>query len=325
MEISRIVKPNLIHDITKLIRILNLSENTVCESIDLNSDFPFLTTKSFVKRIKKNNPIDPLLKQILPLTLENEIKKGFSIDPLNEKKYSPVPRIIHKYYGRVLLLASFDCAMHCRYCFRRHYFVSKNLTLNQDLYEEFKYIESDTSINEVILSGGDPLILDDTMIKNVVDHLTSIMHVKSLRIHTRVPIILPERICSSLINVLANTRLHVVLVIQVNHFNEISPDVICAISKFREARIPIFNQSVLLKGINDEFHLLAKLNVTLFNIGIIPYYIHMLDRVQGSNHFNVSETKAKELYQELLEKMPGYLVPKIVRENPGEKAKNQIV
>ncbi|MDR1012625.1 MAG: KamA family radical SAM protein [Coxiellaceae bacterium] len=273
-------------------------------------EFPGFAPKGFISRINPRIVNDPLLLQILPQKCEYKNDRGFIIDPLNEKKYSPFPGLLHKYHGRVLLLVTDICAINCRFCFRRH-FREKVL----DWSEVFNYIEHDSSINEIILSGGDPFMLAIQDLKEIINKLSDISHVKRIRIHSRVPIVMPEKIKMAIFNV----RCPLILVIHCNHPNEINSEVENTLKLIRKKNITILNQSVLLRGINDDAKVLVNLSEKLFKVGVMPYYLHIMDKVKGAAHFYVGTTKAKEIYRKMREKLPGYLIPKLVIELQGKK------
>jgi EF-P beta-lysylation protein EpmB len=266
---------------------------------------------------------DPLLRQVLPLLEEKRAVENFSRDPLNERMAEKTPKLLHKYHGRVLLMATNQCAIHCRYCFRRHYPWPKvgDLLKNDAIFDT---IQSDTSIQEIILSGGDPLILTDSDLAELVQKLATIAHLKRLRIHSRIPIVLPQRISDSLTKSLTFSRLPVIMVVHANHAQEIDETVRSACKKLIQAGIMVLNQSVLLRGVNDNVTALTQLSETLFNCHILPYYIHLLDRVQGAAHFEVSLETATHLLEQLRIRLPGYLVPQFVREVPEKPYKQPL-
>lgn len=283
--------------------------------------FPLRVTRSFVTRMQKGNPEDPLLRQILPLDQEKSLSPGFSQDPLNEKVVNPIPGLLHKYQGRVLLTLVGACAVNCRYCFRRHFPYQDNIPGGRVWQTILEYITSDTTIYEVILSGGDPLLADNYYLKKRIVDLAAIKHLKILRIHSRLPIVLPQRITPGLIDVLTATSLKPVIVVHCNHANELDNSVAIAIEQLCQRRIVVLNQTVLLRGVNDTVEALMTLNQRLFEFGIIPYYLHLLDKVQGAAHFEVTEEDAKVLMKGLREKLAGYLVPRLVKEQAGAACK----
>lgn len=283
--------------------------------------FPLRVPTGFLERIKKGDPDDPLLQQVLPLAAEEITAVGFSRDPLQEKAVNPLPGLLHKYHGRVLLTLTGACAINCRYCFRRHFPYAENISGGKAWQDILAYIKADTSISEVILSGGDPLLANDQYLGKYADDLADIAHVNILRIHSRLPIVLPERITDDFLYWFSDMRLQTILVTHSNHANELDDSVKRAIERLRERKISVLNQTVLLKGVNDNVEALVNLSQRLFACGILPYYLHLLDKVQGAAHFLVPEAKAKRLMTALRERLPGYLVPKCVYEQGGALSK----
>jgi len=288
------------------------------------TNFPIRVTHAFANKIKKGDPNDPLLKQVLPMAAENHAVAGFINDPLGEMHANKLPGLLHKYQGRVLLITNEACAIHCRYCFRKTFDYATNRQSKQAWHTVFAYIQADMSIEEVILSGGDPLVLSDSTLAYFIDNIAKICHVKTLRIHTRIPMVLPERITSSLINVLTKTHLKVVMVVHCNHPQEIDSDVIKALAICHHHDITLFNQAVLLKGINDNALTQILLSKRLFEHHVIPYYLHLNDKVTGNCHFDVSEADAVTMLLAMQAKLPGYLVPRLIKEEPGKKAKTVV-
>lgn len=288
------------------------------------SVMPIMVPLSFASRIKKGDINDPILLQIFP-SIKEEINTdiNFSIDPLMEQSQMPAKGIIHKYQGRVLLICNGVCAVHCRYCFRREFDYKESTASKLSWDKSFEYIDNDKSINEVILSGGDPLLLTDQHLKFFIDKVLNIKHIKRLRVHSRVPVVLPERITDNLVNILSDNRLQTVLVTHVNHANELDDEVKHVLNKF-QGRATLLNQSTLLKNINDSAHTLAYLSEKLFDFGILPYYLHTLDKVRGSKHFHVTDKEAWEIHSKLQSILPGFLVPKIVKEVPYKSNKIQL-
>jgi EF-P beta-lysylation protein EpmB len=262
--------------------------------------------------MQKGDPDDPLLRQVLPLIEENQQIQGFSRDPVGDTAAEKVPGLLQKYQGRVLLVTTGACAIHCRYCFRQHY----NYSISKPS-AVLDAIRADSSITEVILSGGDPLILTDSRLADLAHSLASISHVQRLRLHTRLPIILPERINDKLLTWLTGTRLQPVMVVHANHANEIDDQVSNALRRLVEADMTVLNQSVLLRGVNDDAAGLIALSEALFCCRVLPYYLHILDRVHGAAHFDVPLGRALELLEQMRVALPGYLVPKLVREVGG--------
>lgn len=287
-------------------------------------DFPLQVTPSFINRIKKGDVNDPLLKQILPDAKELKQVDGFSIDPLQETSSNPLPGLLHKYQSRALLTIASSCAVNCRYCFRRHFPYKQNNPSKAQWMPAIEYLSDNSSINEVIYSGGDPLMVNDLFLAWLNEKLNTIPSLQRLRIHSRLPVVLPNRITPAFIDSLNRWSRQTVMVIHCNHPREIDSSVEKAVQLLKAANITVLNQSVLLKGINDNSDVLAELSETLFNIGVMPYYLHQLDAVQGAAHFEVDETRAKQLQEELLGKLAGFLVPKFVREIAGEPNKTPL-
>ncbi|UCC57555.1 MAG: EF-P beta-lysylation protein EpmB [Gammaproteobacteria bacterium] len=282
-----------------------------------NADFPLRVPHSFAARMQAGNINDPLLRQVLPLPAEEENSAGYLTDPLAEQGAMASPGLLHKYHGRVLLTVTGACAVHCRYCFRRHFPYSNANPLAAHREEVLKYLYSHREITEVILSGGDPLVLPDSRLRVLSAQLAAIPHIRTLRLHTRLPVVLPERVDEQLLGWIGNHPGRVVIVIHCNHPNEIDAGVAAGLKQLAHTGATLLNQSVLLKGINDRPDTLKDLSESLFAIGVLPYYLHQLDRVQGAAHFEVSDARASQLMQQLHATLPGYLVPRLVREIPG--------
>jgi len=276
--------------------------------------FPLRVPRGYIARMQRGNVDDPLLKQVLPLNDELLDVKDFNLDPVGDLNAMSVPGLLHKYHGRVLLVTTGACAVHCRYCFRRHFPYSDSNPTKDSWGNALRYITANTTINEVILSGGDPLVLSDHRLDELVTQLEAIPHVERLRLHSRLPVVLPERINDDLLLWIRKTHLDVVLVIHANHANEIDNTVATALSRLTSAGVILLNQSVLLRGINDSCEALEALSHRLFSVGVLPYYLHLLDRVKGAAHFEVNHQNITPLYEKLLARLPGYLVPRLVRE-----------
>ena len=282
--------------------------------------FRTLITRSFARRMACGDAQDPLLLQVMPTAQELIVRPGESADPVGDLAASQAGGIIHKYAGRILLVMTGACAIHCRYCFRREFPYGESL-VDRRLASLVEQIERDDSIREVILSGGDPLMLSDDRLSELVARLENIAHLKTLRIHTRLPVVLPQRVDSSLLSWIARTRLKVVMVIHCNHGNELDGEVASALAALADHRVMLLNQSVLLKGVNDSSETLAELSWALFEQGVLPYYLHQLDRARGTGHFEVEQERAILIRDELLTILPGYLVPRLVQELPGRPSK----
>ena len=293
------------------------------ETLDFESlrDFPLRVPAGFVARMRKGDPQDPLFLQVWPAAAEGLDTPGFTSDAVGDLARLKSGGLIHKYHGRALVIATGACAVNCRYCFRRHFPYGDSLASRGNWRETLVQIAADSSIEEVILSGGDPLSLSDDKLSALVTELECIPHVRRLRVHTRTAVVLPERVDEALLGWLGRSRLQKVVVVHVNHANEIDAAVEAAITRLQDAGATLLNQSVLLRGVNDSSAALAALSERLFACGVLPYYLHLLDRVQGAGHFEVNENKAVKLMGELAARLPGYLVPRLAREEPGAPAK----
>src|SRR5688572_7978892 len=285
--------------------------------------FGLRVTRSFLARMRRGDVRDPLLRQVLPLGEELLETAGFTPDPLGEQAARRAPQLLQKYAGRALLITTEACAIHCRYCFRREFPYSPPDTHSRPgrWGEALEVIAQDASIEEVILSGGDPLSLSDARLTQLTDALAGIPHVKRLRVHTRQPVVLPSRVDDGLLAWLRGIRLPVVIVLHINHPNEIDDEVRAACTALRSAGVTLLNQSVLLRGVNDDVDTLQRLSCALMDAGVLPYYLHLQDRVRGTAHFEVEENVARELIDGLMRRLSGYLVPKLVREVAGAASK----
>lgn len=288
-----------------------------------NPNFPFKVTKQYAKRIKKREPNDPLLLQIISKNNGYLFNEGFSDDPLSETNLDAETPYLKKYDGRALLLLTGSCAIHCKYCFRQNFPYGSRIGLKK-LYDAIGKIGNDKSIKEVILSGGEPLILNNDKLSSILSRISRLKHVETIRFHTRMPIVFPQRIDNHLCSLFKKIKKNIVIVIHCNHPNEIDLQVKSCLEKLKSCNVTLFNQSVLLKDVNDNLESLRILSEQLFSCGVIPYYIHILDQVNGAENFFVSLKKAKVLRLKLTNSLPNYLVPKFVREIPGMKAKVQI-
>ncbi len=313
-----------IRDPATLCKRLNLDDSWLPGAATGHQLFEICVPDAYLTRIAPNDPNDPLLRQVLPVSDEAATPQGYVIDPLEEAEHQPVKGLIHKYANRVLLIASPNCAINCRYCFRRHFPYSDNSPSRAQWQEALDYLRIDTSLNEAILSGGDPLAANDRQLAWLVEQLENIPHLKRLRIHTRLPVVIPDRIDDALVGWLAATRLQKVMVLHINHANEIDQAVINACTRLKQAGVTLLNQSVLLRGINDSVSTLATLSERLFEAGVLPYYLHVVDPVQGAAHFDVPDAEAKALVKQLLEHLPGFLMPRLVREVPGKASKTPL-
>jgi len=310
-----------ITDPAELFQLLQLDSHLLDAAKAAAKLFPFKVPREFVSRMQKGNIDDPLLRQILPLHAELIETPGYTNDPLGEAAVNPVPGLLHKYKSRVLLTLVGTCAINCRYCFRRHFPYADNNPGSAGWEKAVEYIAKDPSITEVILSGGDPLVANDKILFQLSEKLNAIPHIKRLRIHTRIPIILPERITPEFIQWISQLKQKLIIVTHCNHAQEINTAVKIAIAALHQAGATLLNQAVLLKGINDDVQTLAELNEGLFDIHIHPYYLHCLDKVQGAAHFDIEKERAQSLHKELSERLSGYLVPRLVYEAAGALSK----
>lgn len=304
---------------------LKLSSDNLPISIAAIENFSLRVPLSFAASMEKSNPHDPLLRQVLPVKDEMLIYPGFSADPVGDIQAAAQTGVLHKYRGRVLFINTGSCAINCRYCFRRNFPYSDLQLTKQKETAAIQYIQEDSSISEVILSGGDPLLLNDARLTHLIQQLSDIKHLKRIRIHSRLPVVLPARITDELINTLVRSPFQIVVVIHCNHANEINDRVISACKALKNNGIIVFNQSVLLKGVNDNAAVLCELSEKLFIHGIIPYYLHLLDKASGTGHFDVTETEVLMLIKQVQDTLPGYLVPKLVKEQAGAASKQYIL
>lgn len=318
-QLSRAVRDPL-----ELCRRLALDESLLPGAKGGHALFETCVPEAFLDRITPADASDPLLRQVLPLSEETRAVSGFIDDPLEEAEQRPARGLIHKYHGRVLLIASPTCAVNCRYCFRRHFPYADNAPSRAQWLEALDYLRDDDSIREAIFSGGDPLAANDKQLAWLVDELEGIAHIKRLRIHTRLPVVIPDRVDDVLLAWLSATRLQTVMVLHINHANEIDAAVVNACARLQKAGVTILNQSVILRGVNDSVAALEALSERLFEARILPYYLHVLDPVAGAAHFDVSDDEARELVDKLRERLPGFLMPRLVREIPGEPSKTPL-
>ncbi|MGZ8190066.1 MAG: EF-P beta-lysylation protein EpmB [Methylococcaceae bacterium] len=312
-------------NIEDLCRYLNLSPGDLPVSAAAVKQFPLRVPMSFAASMEKGNPYDPLLKQVLPVKDELLTFPGFSNDPVGDLPAAAQTGVLHKYHGRVLLINTGSCAINCRYCFRRNFPYSDLQLGKQQEHAAIQYLHENPDITEVILSGGDPLLLNDARLTRLIELLGDIKHLKRVRIHSRLPIVLPARITDELIGILAKSSKKIIIVVHCNHANEINDRVIAAFKKLKASGITLFNQSVLLKGVNDNPAVLCELSEQLFTQGIIPYYLHLLDKATGTGHFEVSEADALAIIKQVQATLPGYLVPKLVKEQAGAMSKQYIL
>ena len=312
---------NAITSPAALLEQLGLSA-ALSEKTDMQSGFRCRVPKAYLDKMQAGDSNDPLLRQVLPLAEEN-LPQGLR-DPVGDLAAMAHDGLLHKYPARALLITTGACAVHCRYCFRRHYPYAEASYTPAAMDKTLDYLERHPDIDEVILSGGDPLVLDDEKLQQLVTALEGVSTVTTLRIHTRLPVVLPSRITTELTGLLANSRFRVTLVIHANHANELMQEEQRVLKQLHLAGVTLLNQSVLLKGVNDTASALMALSRRLHACYTLPYYLHMLDPVQGAMHFDCPQKTALEIIQTLREQLPGYLVPKLVREIPGNRSKTAI-
>lgn len=316
---------DLITDPLELLQLLQLSpEQLLSGAILASEQFKLRVPRAFVGKMSIGDPLDPLLLQILPHHLELEEHPDFVTDPLDEENANQQPGVLHKYKSRFLLTLTGACAVHCRYCFRRHFPYQENLPKNEDWLNIKNYIESQPDINEVIFSGGDPLTLSNRKLKLWIERLETLPQIKFLRIHSRVPIVIPNRVDDELVSLLKNSRLRIILVVHSNHASELDDFTCAKLSLLVQQQITVLNQAVLLNGVNNSAQVLVDLSYRLFDAGVMPYYLHVLDKVKGAHHFDLNSEEINFIYKNVLESLPGYLVPKLVREIAGEKNKTPL-
>lgn len=312
-----------ISDPTELGALLRLPESWTAQNQTARELFPLRITRYFASLMKPGDIHDPLLLQVMPNQAEFEQKEGFVADPLEEQSGDHAG-ILHKYKSRVLVILRGGCAINCRYCFRRHFPYQDHHFGRTQLQQLVELIQSDEAINEVILSGGDPLMANDDQLFKVITALEALPQLKRLRIHSRLPVVLPSRLTEELARRLQVSRLQTILVIHANHPHEVTNTLKGALARWAQHDITLLNQSVLLAGVNDSADTLADLSEALFDAKVIPYYLHQLDKVAGASHFAISDERARELEQQLRARLPGFLVPKLVREIAGEASKTPL-
>ncbi len=308
----------------ELIDRLQLSDDLRIPARAATERFPLVVPLDYLNRMRTGDSDDPLLKQVLPLRDELEVVPGFSGDPVGDGDASTAPGLIQKYSGRALLIATGVCAVHCRYCFRREFPYYTSPRRMADWQPAFEAIDADDTLHEVILSGGDPLMLTDARLREIIMELEKISHVRRLRIHTRLPIVLPNRITEDLLALITGTRLTPIVVVHANHANEIAGECEMSLRRLVQSGITTLNQAVLLRRVNDSINAQFELCERLIDVGVLPYYLHQLDRVQGAAHFEVNAAKGRDIVSQLRERLPGYAVPKFVREVPGALSKRSV-
>ncbi len=323
MIIWREIQKQNFKDWKKLSEFLQLDHQQL-EEIVLRPDFPLNLPLRLAEKIAKNTLDDPILRQFVPLKKELEEALGYKLDPVQDASFRKSSKLLHKYEGRALLVCTSVCAMHCRFCFRQNF--NYDTSPEQTSFAtELALLTEDPSITEIILSGGDPLSLSHLTLERLIKDLDAIPHLKKLRFHTRFPMGIPERIDEAFLNLLTHIRMQTIFIIHCNHPNELDEDVLAALKKIQKLGIPVLNQCVLLSGVNDSLVTLHELFEKLTNHGILPYYLHQLDQVKGASHFEVEENRGRALIDALTAKLPGYAIPKYVREVPGKMSKTSLV
>ncbi|WP_395771137.1 EF-P beta-lysylation protein EpmB [Arenimonas sp.] len=313
-----------LRDPLELLEMLGLTDFSNRISAQAGNAFAFRVPRGFAAKMRHGDIHDPLLRQVLPLTEEEQLTPGFAIDAVGDLMARGATGVLHKYKGRALLVTTGSCAVNCRYCFRRHFPYADETAAAGQWREAVEYLRADASIHEVILSGGDPLSLTTPKLALLTDALKTLPQLKRLRLHTRLPVVLPERVDAELLKWLSELPWPVTMVIHANHGNELGSDVGDALLQLRQTGTTLLNQSVLLAGVNDNANVLQSLSEALHQHGVLPYYLHQLDRVQGAGHFSVPDADAIALHRELMAALPGYLVPKLVREMAGEPNKSPL-
>ena len=314
-----------VRDPAELCRLLDLPPDFGPAARAAASQFPLFVPRGFVARMQPGDPDDPLLRQVLPVADEMAEVPGFVVDPVDDNAAARQAGLLQKYEGRVLMIATGTCAVHCRYCFRRHFPYDETPRSLKDWQPVLNEIADDASLREVILSGGDPLTLVDATLAALVERLESIPHIRRLRIHTRLPIVIPERVTDELVAMLGDSRLTPIVVLHANHANELDQHVALAVAKLTDAGIILLNQAVLLAGINDSVETQAALSERLIDLRVLPYYLHQLDRVAGAAHFETSIATGQRIIEELIASLPGYAVPRYVQEVAGASSKTDIL
>ena len=286
--------------------------------------FAIRVPEPYAQRMQQGNPHDPLLRQVLPTSDEGQTLPGYVTDPLEEADSLAVTGLIRKYQSRALLMVTGQCAINCRYCFRRHFPYDEHRLTPDDRKEILEFLASNPDINEVILSGGDPLVASDRLLSYWASAIADIPHIRRLRIHTRLPVVIPQRVTSSLLELLSSSRLQCVMVMHINHPNELDRRVRESMRQLKEAGVTLLNQSVILRGVNDHPDTLVALSERLFQCHVLPYYLHAFDPVAGAHHFAVSDDRARAIVRESMARLPGFLVPRLVREVPDRPGKTPI-
>lgn len=288
---------------------------------EAHKTFKLLVPRPYLSRIEHGNPNDPLLVQVLPSAREMLAVTGYSKDPLEEADHNPQKAIVHKYKRRLLVITTGTCAVNCRYCFRRHFPYGDNQLAQTEWDSVIDYLKAHPEVNEVILSGGDPLMMKDALLADKVRKLEALPQIKRLRIHSRLPVVIPQRVCQAMLDWIKASRLDIIMVWHINHANEVDEYVIQAAQRLKQQGVTLLNQGVLLKGVNDTVETQVDLSEAVFKAGLMPYYMFTLDPVEGAAHFDISVEEAQRLMGKVAAELPGYLVPRLAKEIPGEAAK----
>lgn len=310
-----------ITSLPELVQHLDLPSAFIKNGEQAHTTFKLLVPRPYLSRIEMGNTQDPLLLQILPSAQEMLSVPGYTTDPLEEADHNPQKAVVHKYKRRLLVITTGSCAVNCRYCFRRHFPYGENQLAQAEWDSVIDYLKAHPEVNEVILSGGDPLMMKDSLLADKVRKLEALPQIKRLRIHSRLPVVIPQRVCDEMLNWINNSRLDIVMVWHINHANEVDEHVMFAAQQLKQAGVTLLNQGVLLKGINDTVKAQVDLSEAVFKAGLLPYYMFTLDSVEGAAHFDISIEEAQRLMGKVSAELPGYLVPRLAKEIPGKPAK----
>lgn len=310
-----------ITSLNDLIESLGLPKELITQGQDAQHSFKLLVPRPYLSRMEYGNPNDPLLRQVMPDAAEMLEVAGYNKDPLEEADHNPQKAIVHKYKRRLLVITTGTCAVNCRYCFRRHFPYGDNQLAQAEWQSVIDYLIAHPEVNEVILSGGDPLMMKDALLADKVHQIEALPQIKRLRIHSRLPVVIPARVCDDMLNWINKSRLDIIMVWHINHANEVDEELAQAAFKLKQAGVTLLNQGVLLKGINDSVEAQVNLSEAVFSAGILPYYMFTLDPVEGAAHFDLSVEEAQKLMGKVAAELPGYLVPKLAKEIPGQTSK----
>ena len=310
-----------ITSLPELVTQLGLPNHLAQQGAAAHQNFKLLVPRPYLSRMEYGNPNDPLLLQVLPSAMEMQKVAGYTKDPLEEADHNPQKAIVHKYKRRLLVITTGTCAVNCRYCFRRHFPYGDNQLAQAEWQSVIDYLQRHPEVNEVILSGGDPLMMKDALLADKVRKLEALPQIKRLRIHSRLPVVIPARVCDDMLAWITASRLDIVMVWHINHANEVDEEVSQAARKLKSAGVTLLNQAVLLKGVNDSVEALVQLSEAVFSAGLLPYYLFTLDPVEGAAHFDIRIQEAQHLMGKVAAELPGYLVPRLAKEIPGQPAK----